>query len=256
MASTPSVVVVGIGELGAVFANGLLKLGFAVVPITRRQSIAETLVAAADAELVLVTVGEEALGGVLREIPSTHKGRVGLVQNELVPRDWQRAGLDQPSGVVVWFEKKAGRPVHVVQKSLAYGAKRELLAEALGALSIEVGQIGQPELPFELALKNLYILVHNLAGLRTGGTVGALWREHVALAEAVTQDVLRHQEAVLGVPMDGNRLKARLAEAVAADPEHACAGRTARQRLARVLKQAAELGVRLHTLPTLVDSRE
>src|SRR6187549_57461 len=101
-------VVVGIGQLGSEFARGLLRLGRAVYPVTRTQHIAEVAHAAGSPELVLVAVGEAALAPVLDSIPPRFRTIVGLVQNELVPRDWKRAGLENPSGVVVWFEKKAG----------------------------------------------------------------------------------------------------------------------------------------------------
>jgi ketopantoate reductase len=253
MVSMPSVVVIGIGQLGAVFANGFLKLGYAVIPVTRSQSVAERLVSAGEPELVLVAVGEAQLPKVLDQIPGAYRERVALVQNELVPRDWLTRGFSEPSGVVVWFEKKAGRAVHMVQQSLSYGPERDLLVRALTALDIDGRAIQDSEIPFELALKNLYILVHNLAGLRTGGSVGALWERHAPFARDVAQDVVHHQQALLGMRLDELLLHERLAQAVAADPEHACAGRSARERLDRVLRQADELGVELNTLPGLVD---
>ena len=248
MATTPTAIIVGMGELGAVFAHGLLKLGHPTYPVTRKQQVSEVISAVGEPEVVLVCVGEADLGRVLTEIPARFRDRVGLVQNELVPRDWLRAGLEQPSGVVVWFEKKAGRAIHIVLPSLVYGPKRALLLRVLKALSIPAREIGDEELAFELAFKNLYILVHNLAGIQHPGTVAELWAEHGVFARAVAEDVLTHQEALLGLRLDRHRLLEQLREAVAADPDHGCAGRTAPERLKRVLAQAHELGLELPSL--------
>src|SRR5690606_9478340 len=177
----------------------------------------------------------------LRSIPERFRDRVALVQNELVPRHWQEANIERPSGVVVWFEKKAGRSVHVVLPSRSYGPKSKLLSELLTTLSIPVYELNSRELEFQLALKNLYILVHNLAGLRYAGSVAALWREHESFALEIAEEVLVHQEALIGCKLDRFRLLEQLRDAVSADPDHACAGRTAPERLERVLRQAAEL---------------
>lgn len=249
-------VVVGIGQLGSEFARGLLRLGCAVYPVTRTQSVAEIAEAAGLPELVLVAVGEAALGPLLESVPARFRGRVGLVQNELVPRDWKRAGIEDPSGIVVWFEKKAGRAVHEVRPSVVYGPKCALLLELLRELGVSAYSVSSRDLEFELALKNLYILVHNLAGLNFTGPVGELWQGHADWALSVADDVFAHQEALLGHPLDRSMALEKLAEAVRADPGHACAGRSAPERLKRVLSQARELGLRLPTLERLGESSD
>ncbi len=253
MADLPAAVVVGIGELGAVFARGLLKLGHPVYPVTRQQSLADTLRRMTDPALVLICVGEAELAGVLSQLPAAQRDRVALVQNELVPRDWLRAGIERASGVIVWFEKKAHKPLREVLPSAVYGPRTPLLSKVLRSLSLSVREISEAELGHELAFKNLYILVHNLAGLRFKGSVGALWRERPDFARAVAEDVFLHQEALLGMSLDRRRLGERLLEAVAADPEHACAGRTASERLSRVLAQAREIELHLTTLREIAD---
>lgn len=246
-------VVVGIGQLGSEFAFGLLRRGHAVFPVTRAQSLAEVADAAGSVALLLLAVGEAALAPLLASVPSGLRDRVALLQNELVPQDWQQAGLTAPSGVVVWFEKKAGRPVHVVRPSVAYGPQQALLLELLAELHVPAYAARTETLEFELALKNLYILVHNLAGLVVQGSVGELWREHAAFARDVANDVLLHQEARFGHALDRDALLAALDEAAKADPGHGLAGRTAPERLRRVLDQARRAGVRLATLEMLAD---
>lgn len=252
MAPPSSAVVVGIGQLGSEFALGLLRLGCAVYPVTRAQSLAEVAEAAAP-ELVLVAVGEAALAPLLASLPPRFRDRVALVQNELVPNDWERAGLHEVSGVVVWFEKKAGRPIHVVRPSVAFGPKQARLIELLGELGVPAYAARPGTLESELALKNLYILVHNLAGLAFQGTVGDLWQRDAAWAREVANDVFAHQEARLGRALDRPALLAELDRAVKADLGHGLAGRTAPERLRRVLAQGQQAGIRLPALERLND---
>lgn len=249
--SPGNAIVVGIGQLGSEFALGLLRLGYAVFPVTRVQNLTQVADAAGSVELILLAVGEAALGPILASVPTRFRDRVALVQNELVPADWKQAGFTEPSGVVVWFEKKAGRPIHVVRPSVSYGPLSAPLLELLAELDVPAYAAGPETLEFELALKNLYILVHNLAGLAVQGTVGELWREHAPFARDVANDVLSHQEARMGRALDRNALLAGLDQAASADPAHGLAGRTAPERLGRVLDQARRAGLRLPTLEKL-----
>jgi hypothetical protein len=111
--------------------------------------------------------------------------------------------------------------------------------------------VEREQLPFELVSKNLYILVHNVCGLVGPDTVRALWSEARQLAEQVTAEVLDVQFGALGAKLDTARLSSDLLAAVAADPEHGCAGRTARRRLARLLAQADRLELEVPKLRSI-----
>lgn len=81
------VVIFGLGEVGDLFAQGLLKCGHPVYPILRATDPAEVAVRLPDPALVLVAVGENDLHGVLQAMPTAWRDRLGLLQNELLPRD-------------------------------------------------------------------------------------------------------------------------------------------------------------------------
>ena len=53
-----SVVVVGLGEMGSVFARGFLRLGYTVHPVTRNREMQVVADEVANPELVLIAVGE------------------------------------------------------------------------------------------------------------------------------------------------------------------------------------------------------
>ncbi len=244
-----SIVIVGIGQMGGVFARGFLRTGYLVVPVLRSSDPVAVAERFPDPALTLVAVAEADLDATLATLPAQWRNRVGLLQNELLPRDWERHGLADPTVAVVWFEKKAGKPVTAIIPTPVHGPRAQLVADALEAIGISATVLGEPaELTFELVAKNLYILVANIAGLETGGTVGELWSDHRDLATAVAADVLAVQQALVGHPLPETELLAHLERAFGADPDHGAKGRSAPARLERVLRYADDHGLEVPTL--------
>ena len=247
-----SIVVIGIGEIGSVIARAFLRTGRPVIPVTRDMDMNQVAAVYDSPEAVVVAVGEAALDSILKKIPDVWKDKLILIQNELLPRDWQRHGLE-PTVISVWFEKKKGQDVKVVVPSPVYGQRATMLVEALQKLDIPARVLSSAEqLEFELVRKNLYILVTNLAGLKVGGTVSELWGNHRDLAEAVFDDVLNIQEYLVGKTLDKEKLKAAMQEAFEGDPDHQCMGRSAPQRLERALDIADKAGLSVPALRSLV----
>jgi ketopantoate reductase len=241
------VVVVGVGEMGSVFARGLLRLGHPVYPVARGGNMKKLARALPEPGLVLVAVAEADLARVLKKVPRVWRKRLALLQNELLPADFRHLG--DVTVISVWFEKKPGQDSRVIIPSPAYGPRAKLLAKALATIDIPVKLLKRKrDLQFELVVKNLYILTSNFAGLRTGGTVGELWSDHRPFAGAVAEEVIRLQEALTGKQFDRHALIAAMVEAFDGDPGHRCMGRSAPARLARVLAHAERLGLNLPTL--------
>lgn len=248
-------VVVGMGQLGSLFAEGWLKLGYPVIPKLRHQSFdeVEAQLAGRLPRAVLIAVGETALPQVLAELPTAYGSRVLLVQNELLPVVWQQArpGL-QVSGAVVWFEKKGSAQARPLRASVLFGPQAELLAEAYQRLELPYRIAGSAvERDFELVLKNLYILGLNLGGLAHPGNAANLWFNHAEFARGLVGELIELQSAQLGRQLAQPPLFAGLEEAILATPEQACRGRTAEERLARALAQAERYGLKLPVLSSL-----
>jgi len=238
------VVVIGLGQLGRVFAGGLLRTGHTVVPVNRGDDMDRIAARWPQPELALVAVAEADLHPVLAALPPAWRDRVGLLQNELLPRDWLAHGITDPTVISVWFEKKKGTDAKPLLPSPVHGPEAERLAAALDAIDLPARVVSDAEqMLWELVRKNLYILTTNIAGLEVGGTVGELWENHRPLAGAVANDVLDLQEALTGRRLDRAALIDGMVEAFTADPQHGCAGRSAAARLARALKQADALGL-------------
>ena len=254
MAKKP-VVVIGIGEMGSVFARGLLRLGHPVFPVNRDTDMRALAKELPKPKLVLVAVGEGALAPLLHEIPKPWRKRLALLQNELLPDDYQH--LREATVISVWFEKKRGQDAKVIIPSPAYGPRAQLLARALATLHIPVTLIERPrDMLFELVAKNLYILTSNIAGLRTGGTVGQLWAEHQDLARAVANEVILLQERLTGSRFNNDDLIAAMVRAFEGDPQHQCMGRSAPARLQRALQHADRFGLELPTLRQIAQEQD
>ncbi len=245
------IVVIGIGEMGGVFTRGLLRLGHPVFPVTRRMDMAKVAKAIVPPELVLVTVGENDLQSVLAQIPDAWRDRLGLLQNELLPRDWQAHGIDNPTVIAVWFEKKKGQDFKVLVPSPAYGPHAAILEQALESLDIPVWELkSEEELLFELVRKNVYILTTNIAGLElpAGTTVQTLWDDHRKLAGQVAHEVMDIQFKLVDRELDRDRLIDGMVEGIQGDLAHQCMGRSAPARLARAIGHADQFGIAAPTL--------
>lgn len=241
-------IIVGMGEMGSIFARGFLRAGHPVYPVIRGMDLANVADDVSEPELVLVAVAEADLHSVLQQIPTTWSDRLVLLQNELLPKDWQQYELD-PTVISVWFEKKKGMDSKVIIPSPVFGKHASLVAEALASIDIATQVLHNGDaLLFELVLKNVYILTTNIAGLQTGGNVGELWANHRDVATAVANEVIELQQTLTGQQFDSAALIESMVNAFNGDLNHQCMGRSAPGRLARALQLAEKNGLNLETL--------
>lgn len=240
------VVLIGIGEMGSVFARGFLRTGHPVFPVTRELSISEAAHDIPEPELVIVAVAEADLHPVLEQVPEQWKDRLCLLQNELLPGDWEQHGIDHPTVISVWFEKKKGMDSKPIIPSPVFGPHARLVHDALTSIDIPTRVLDSAdELLHELVLKNVYIVTTNVAGLKLGGTVGELWAQHDDLARLIANEVIDIQQALTGKSFDREALIEGMVNAFNGDLQHQCMGRSAPARLERALGIAAEHGLEL-----------
>ncbi|RUA06816.1 MAG: hypothetical protein DSY43_01150 [Gammaproteobacteria bacterium] len=249
------IVVLGIGELGSVFARAFLKNNYPVYPITRETNI-NKLANTIDPELILVCTAEVDLQNALKSIPKQWKDRVTMMQNELLPRDWEVHNFTNPTVISVWFEKKKGMDSNVLISSPAYGKKAQILVDSLALIDIPARTLNtKNELLFELVLKNIYILTTNIAGLsiETGATVNDLRNNHLDLMRNVSNDILKLQSALTGKNFAGDELEKGMIHAFKGDLAHHCMGRSAPERLKRTLELAKSFNLPVPTLKNIAN---
>lgn len=245
------VVLVGLGQMGSVFAHAFLREGFTVHPVNRETDSAALAERVPDPAICMVTVGEADLDGVLETLPESWRGKVGLLQNELLPRSWEKHGIERPTVAVVWFEKKATIATKVILPSPVAGPQAALITRSLLRIGVGAEVVEDDALVPALVAKNLYILIANLAGLETGGTVGDLFENHRPLVDTVAAEVLAIQRALVGRPFEERELMRMVERAVASDPDHGAKGRSAPARLKRAIAHADELGIAVPKLKAL-----
>lgn len=235
-------ITIGQGEISGVFNRGFLKQGYPVYPVLRGDPLASMAQQLPEPELVLIAVGEGDIHNVIADIPPSWCDRTVLIQNELLPRDWERSTLNNPTVISVWFEKKAGQDYKVIVPSPIFGPQAELLKKTLATLNIPSWVVtNEEELLFELVGKNLYILTTNITGLilPEGATVGELLHQP-ELLDAVSSEILEIQYALIGKRLDKQALIDSIRAAFDGDLAHKCMGRSAPSRLERTLAIAQQ----------------
>ncbi len=242
------IVIIGIGELGSIFAKAFLRSGHPVYPVTRNLSLPDVAHKIADPQLALVAVAETDFHEVMATIPDPWRNKLVLIQNELLPHDWERYDIGPPTVISVWFEKKKGMDYKPLLPSPVYGPKAQLIVESLAGIEIpcKVLQTEQ-ELVFELVLKNVFVFTINIAGLilEEDATTSTLWQQHQQLALDVAGDVIDLQEHATNQTLSRERLIRGLVAAIEGDPNHKCKGRAATGRLQRALEMAAKADLKI-----------
>jgi hypothetical protein len=244
-----TVVIIGIGEMGGVFAKGFLRSGYPVYPVTRNMNLSDAVTQIPNPVLILVAVAEKDLPDILAGIPERWRGCLSLLQNELLPADWQRHHINNPTVISVWFEKKKGQDCKVFTPSPIYGPAADIISNSLKSIDIPCRILTtEDELLLELVLKNLYILTLNIAGLETLGTAENLWFNNSALARSVVREIIDVQSWQTQVELPRETLIEGMEQAIKAQPNHQCVGRSAAARLERTVKIADEAGLAVPTI--------
>lgn len=238
------ILLVGVGEMGSVFARGFLRTGYTVQPILRNTNMQAIAQSTPEPLFVLVSVAESDLHPALESLPKIWHDRVVLLQNELLPKDWQTHQLNKPTVISVWFEKKKGQDVKVLIPSPVHGPHQQIIVDALASIDIPSKLVATEQAMLEeLVIKNVYILTTNIAGLVVGGNVEQLWKQHNTLAREVAQEVINLQQHLTGQSFQTEQLINGMVTAFEGDWAHKCMGRSAPARLERALDIAKQFGI-------------
>ena len=249
------VIVIGLGEMGSVFARAILKLGHPIYPVSRKTDMNALAKEIPNPFMVLNSVGESDLQASLKNIPAAWRNCVALLQNELLPRDWGIHPFSEPTIISVWFEKKKGQDSKVLIPSPCFGPKASMLVNALATIDIPaVEKSSAEEMENELLIKNVYILSTNISGLVTKGNVEDLWNNHNDLAIEVANEVMDIQSSLVGHELQRDKLIQGFKVGIDGDLAHMCMGRSAPGRLERAIDQANAAGIKVDKLKEIQNS--
>ena len=240
---------IGAGQLGRTLGGGLLACGVNVDVVLRGGHV----VIWKQYDFILVAVGEKDLPDALASIPSEVRDRLVLLQNDLVPPTWRALHVQSPTVLVVWFEKKKGKPLQVVRASDIAGPQSALFVRVFEAIDVPARVITEPELARSLVVKNVYINGSNGMGLELGGgTTGGLVSSHREVTTALLRELCGVERARLTQEesglMEDDVLMEETFAAFASEPNHGLLGRTAKERVLRAQARARSAGL---TTPVL-----
>jgi ketopantoate reductase len=241
-------VVIGLGELGKVFAQSALSAGLRVTPVRRGDEIAGRLQGLPHETPLLVAVGEDALAKVLDALPIERRDAVILLQNELWPAVWRSRAM-QPSVVVPWVLQKTGQPRIVVGTSPVFGRHAGLIAALCAGAGLPSELLGdESTLMQALAEKYAFILTINALGALRDDLLGAFLEDEGARIGSLCHEASGLSAALTGVPIDEAKCTSRTRAAMAAMASVRARGRSAHGRVARALAHARNFGLAVPAL--------
>lgn len=246
-------IVVGLGELGLLFARGALKSGHAVYPV-RRQSADYQRVSSDVAFGVptLIAVGESQMLPALSGLVGREEDVI-LVQNELFPRVWEPQ-VENPTVAVVWTAAKPGIPLLCGKETVVYGKHAEWFAKIHEPLGLQArATVDIEELHAELVAKYAFILTINVLGLVHDVTVGELFSSFRTEADELLVDAIRIAELQLGHEVADDAVIDSVLEASQGLAAMPAKGRSAVSRLARAREIACEAKLSVSSLDAIAE---
>jgi ketopantoate reductase len=243
---------IGMGQMGQLFGAAALKAGHRVTPVLRQTPPDTVLQSLPEKTPLWVTVGEKDLHQALAALPQSRRPDAILVQNELFPRVWKAAGVEEPTVAVVWISKKKGRAVEVGGETRVHGPHAEHVAHVHRALELPVEILGsRAELGQALVDKFAFILTINALGLVENKTLGQWLNDDTKRVQALAQEAALLGAAHLEGAVDEAKAQAAVEAGMNALSHYPARGRTASARVEKALADAVRLGVPVPELTNL-----
>jgi ketopantoate reductase len=254
MTAMPDALVMGLGQLGQMYAGALLRLGFRVTPIVR--STARPLqLGVPPGTPVLLAVGEEQFDDAVKELQSAQwADHLILLQNEIFPASWKQWGVENPTVMAVWTNRKNGA-AQVGLATRVSGPQADLVMRMHQALNIPCEKLtDESALNTELCAKYAFILTLNALGVAQARTVSHWMQAEPGRVRAVLNDAVALSAARVDGYVDVARASARAREALEALSNLPTLGRTALPRVERAAHAARTLQMDLPALRALLPS--
>lgn len=252
--------VIGLGNLGRLYAGGALKAGRVVCPVNRGDDVVAALARSGPGDPVLVGVGEAALPAVCAALPAERRADAILVQNGLARPRMRELGVGGATLAVVWTLEK---PSFARLESLpmgAYGPQATFMREATAAIGLRCATSGIEgstdagiDEGTDAAAKHAFILAINALGLVRPITVGEWLESDPARVDAFVAEGARLAGPMLGVQADPTKVAGRARAGMSGFGALPCRGRTALDRVDAARAFAATRGIPTPALDSASD---
>ncbi len=242
------IIVMGLGELGQLYATAALKAGLRVTPLTRSTSREDALANLPPYTPVLVAVGEKDLESAVNSLPATRRDALILLQNELFPSQWERLSK-QPTIMIPWLLKKKGEPLLVARSTPVYGPEAELVETLHQVLGFQAQRLtGEQALRQAVVDKYAFILCVNALGLVRDLTLGEWLASDPAHVAALSREAALLGEKLASTQVDVEQTMREVRAGIEAMGGMRAKGRTAQERVLRALEHAKHWGVAVPAL--------
>ena len=236
-------VVVGLGNLGSLIAEGAVTNGVNVTEVRRGDVIADAVAPLPPSTPIVLAVGEAQLHAIVDAVPADRIGDVVLIQNELFPSIWTELGLEQPTICTVWALVKPGQDRIIGKHTTCHGPHAVRLANALEAAAVPSQHLADEcARNSDIAAKYAFIVAANLFGLLGASTVEQ-GVETLDCADDVLAWTLELGAALVGEPVDEQEAALALDAGLAGFAAMPCLGRSSQARVDRALARAQALGL-------------
>lgn len=241
-------ILIGVGELGALYGAAALRAGLRVTPVLRSTIIEDVWKGTPARTPILIAVGEADLEPVLQSLPAARKRDAILLQNELFPSRWKRHGVE-PTVMIPWLLRKRGQPELVARPTPVYGQYTALAADLHRALGLDIQPLhSEAELAQALVDKYTFILTVNALGLLGDVNLGEWAAREPARIVALAREAAALGQALCEHPIDVETSVRATQQGLQAMAPMRARGRSASERVRRAVAQAEAFGLEIPEL--------
>lgn len=248
MNPSQTLLLLGVGQLGRLYAGGALRSGACVVPILRDTDVAPVLCAYPEGTPVLCAVGESDLDDAVARFPIDRRADLVFVQNELLPDDLERLGARGATLAVVWTLQKPGMPTLVARATGVGGRHAAAVLAWHRALELPCTLYPPELLAIEAAAKYAFIVAINALGVLAPHTVGEWRRRDPARVDALVREATAIAVARIDAPTAFDETLSRVWDGATGFEALPTRGRSSAARVVRALGHAARLSLSTPTL--------
>ena len=244
----PNAAIVGMGQLGRVLGEGLLCSGWTVTAFRRHERDYDSV---NPVDMAVIATGEDDLGQELSSVPSSWlNSKTVLLQNELLPTQWESRSVVDPTIFIVWFSKKPGEVIREYRPSLLHGPLSKEISIAMNSVGVKTELLeNNSELITALVVKNTYIWAQNIVSIALKDPLASsVLAKYRGVLDSVIDEVISVQESSIGQSLDRSLIIKEVIEVISKDADKKLGGRVARARLERLVKLATSIDVAVPTL--------